>query len=60
MGSGTTNFVSKRMKRNSVGIEIVPEYYEMVKKEIEPVELILLEQKNNYARTEHTGRIALR
>lgn len=31
MGSGTTNFVASRMKRNSIGIEIVPEYYEMVK-----------------------------
>lgn len=49
MGSGTTNAVAKRMKRNSIGIEIVPEYYEMVKNELEPTELYLLEKKNNYA-----------
>lgn len=51
MGSGTTNFVAKRMKRNSIGIELLPEYYEMVKKEIEPIELYLLESNKNYAKT---------
>ena len=30
-GSGTTVHVAKRMHRNSVGIEILPEYYEMAK-----------------------------
>jgi DNA modification methylase len=30
MGSGTTNAVARRMRRNSIGIEIVPEYNEMV------------------------------
>lgn len=30
MGSGTTNAVAKRMRRNSIGIEIVPEYFSMV------------------------------
>jgi len=34
MGSGTTNLVAKRMKRNSIGIEIAPEYYEMVRSRI--------------------------
>ena len=33
MGSGTTNFVAQRMNRNSIGIEILPEYYNMVKEE---------------------------
>ncbi len=42
MGSGTTNIVANRMRRNSIGIEIVPEYYEMVKNEIEPVALYFL------------------
>ncbi len=60
MGSGTTNFVAKRMKRNSIGIEIVPEYYEMVKKEIQPIELILLEQTKKYGKTKPSGRIAVR
>ncbi|NTW54374.1 MAG: site-specific DNA-methyltransferase [Chlorobaculum sp.] len=30
MGSGTTNAVAQRMRRNSIGIEIMPEYHEMV------------------------------
>lgn len=50
MGSGTTNIVSQRMRRNSIGIEIMPEYYEMVKSRIEPVELYLLEPKEEYAK----------
>lgn len=57
MGSGTTNFVAKRMKRNSIGIEIQPEYFDMVKNEIEPVELILFEPKKNYGNTEPKGCI---
>ena len=48
MGSGTTIKVAKRMKRNSIGIDIFPEYYEMVKKQIEPIELVLLDPKTNY------------
>lgn len=36
MGSGTTNIVANRMRRNSIGIEILPEYYEMVKIQIQP------------------------
>ena len=31
MGSGTTVVVADRLCRNAIGIEIVPEYYEMVK-----------------------------
>ena len=48
MGSGTTNIVASRMLRNSIGIEIVKDYYEMVKSQIQPVELYLFEQKENY------------
>lgn len=48
MGSGTTNAVAKRMKRNSIGIEIMTEYYEMVKNELKPSELYLLEQQKGY------------
>ena len=48
MGSGTTNFVAKRLRRNSIGIEIISEYYEMVYKEIQPVELYLFESKHEY------------
>ncbi len=42
MGSGTTNIVAQKMSRNSIGIEIVPEYYEREKKALQPVEKYLL------------------
>ncbi len=60
MGSGTTNFVANRMKRNSIGIEIIPEYYEMVKSKIQPVALHLLEPKSKYEKTKSKRRIKIR
>ncbi|HED38748.1 MAG TPA: site-specific DNA-methyltransferase, partial [Ignavibacteria bacterium] len=60
MGSGTTLSVAKRMKRNSIGIEIVSEYYEMVRNQLEPVELYLLEPKVKYEKTKLERRIAIR
>jgi len=48
MGSGTTNLVAKRIKRNSIGIEINSEYYEMVRSQIEAVELYLFESRTKY------------
>lgn len=56
MGSGTTNVVAQRMKRNSIGIEIVPEYYEAVKKELDEVQLYLFEPTVEYAKAELNGR----
>lgn len=45
MGSGTTIEVAKRMHRNSVGIEIIPEYFDMVKQQLsKQKELLLFEQ----------------
>jgi DNA modification methylase len=38
MGSGTTNRVSNTMRRNSIGIEVVSEYYEVVRSQISPIE----------------------
>jgi len=60
MGSGTTLKVAKRMKRNSIGIEIVSEYYEMVRNQLEPVELCLFEPKVKYEKTKSKRRIAIR
>ncbi len=60
MGSGTTNFAAKRLKRNSIGIEIVPEYFEMVYKEIQPVELYLFEPKDVYENGELKYRYSVR
>ncbi len=48
MGSGTTNIVADKMRRNSIGIEILPEYYEMVRAQISPLELYLLEPGTKY------------
>jgi DNA modification methylase len=60
MGSGTTNFVAQRLKRNSIGIEIMEEYYDMVKEKIEPVKLVLFDPKQKYAKTKASRRIAVR
>jgi site-specific DNA-methyltransferase (adenine-specific)/site-specific DNA-methyltransferase (cytosine-N4-specific) len=51
MGSGTTNIVANRMHRNSIGIEIVADYYEMVKSQISPVELYLFEEEAKYGQS---------
>jgi len=60
MGSGTTLTVANRMKRNSIGIEIVPEYFKMVENQLKPVELYLMEPKRKYEKTEPKRRIAIR
>jgi site-specific DNA-methyltransferase (adenine-specific)/site-specific DNA-methyltransferase (cytosine-N4-specific) len=60
MGSGTTLIVANRMKRHSVGIDIMPEYYEMVKSQLKQVELILFEPKPKYEKTKPKGRNELR
>lgn len=60
MGSGTTLIVANRMKRNSVGIDIVPEYYNMVKKQLKPVELYLLEPKVKYEKSKRQRHITVR
>lgn len=60
MGSGTTLFVANRMKRHSIGIDNVPEYYEMVKKQINPVELFLIEPKEKYETIKPIRRYAVR
>ncbi len=48
MGSGTTLKVANRMLRNSIGIEIVPEYVEMVKKSFPEKDLYLFEPPSEY------------
>lgn len=60
MGSGTTLIVANRMKRNSIGIEIVPEYYNMVRNQLNPIELYLFEPKTEYEKTEPKRRVAVR
>ncbi len=48
VGSGTTLEVARRMKRNSIGIDIVPEYVEMIKAKIYEKEFVLFEPKSDY------------
>lgn len=61
MGSGTTIFVAHRMKRNSFGIDILPEYYEMVKSQIQqPAQLYLLEPEEKYEKTESKKHYTIR
>jgi site-specific DNA-methyltransferase (adenine-specific)/site-specific DNA-methyltransferase (cytosine-N4-specific) len=59
MGSGTTLTVANRMKRHSIGIDVVPEYYEMVKKQLHPVELYLFEPQIVYEEVRPQRRIAV-
>jgi site-specific DNA-methyltransferase (adenine-specific) len=60
MGSGTTLFAANRMKRNSIGIDIVPEYCEMVRQRLQPVELYLLETEAAYEKVDIKGRVPVR
>ena len=60
MGSGTTLIIANKMKRNSIGIEIVPQYCDMVEKQLKPVELYLFEPEENYGKTKIKRRDAVR
>lgn len=60
MGSGTTNFVAQRMSRNSIGIEILPEYYEKVKSKLEPIKLTLFEPNIDYGSIANQRRHSIR
>lgn len=48
MGSGTTNNVAQRMSRNSIGIEILEEYFNMVKDQLNEKTLVLYEPESTY------------
>lgn len=48
MGSGTTIKVAQRMRRNSIGIEILEDYYNAVSKNIKTAQLYLFEEKETY------------
>lgn len=58
MGSGTTMRVAQKMHRNSIGIEILEEYYSLAKGQILPevnpeeYQLVLLERRENYETTQ--------
>lgn len=60
MGSGTSLIVAARMNRNSIGIDINKEYYTLVRKLLQPVNLFSpkLTQENDLAKS--TRRYAVR
>ena len=48
MGSGTTIIVARRMGRSAIGIDIIPEYVEMVKEKLKPYENRLFDVRGEY------------
>ena len=46
MGSGTTLFAAQKMRRNSIGIEIVEDYYDTVKRSLNTTEPCLFEEED--------------
>ena len=48
MGSGTTLFVAEKMKRSSIGIDVMPQYYEMVLKKVESTNYYLFDKRGKY------------
>lgn len=50
MGSGTTNIVAQRMGRDSIGIEIQEQYYDMVKNSILELNYTLFEPETEYGK----------
>lgn len=56
MGSGTTVIAANKLRRNSTGIEILPEFYEMVKKKIPINQLSLFEPKVAYGKVKSKRR----
>lgn len=52
MGSGTTNKVAKRLDRNSVGIEVLLEYYEIAKQALQEPKVTSIKKKE-YARSKN-------
>jgi len=53
MGSGTTVIVARRMGRSAIGIDIIPEYVEMVKAKIEPYQYTLFDNIEKYGPAKH-------
>jgi len=59
MGSGTTLVVANRMKRNSIGIDVVSEYCEAARKQLNLAELSFFEKKVEHEKSEPEGPIAI-
>ncbi len=48
MGSGTTNKVAQELGRNSIGIELLSEYFDVAKTRVHKKQLVLFEKKGKY------------
>ncbi len=48
LGSGTTCQVAQELRRNSVGIELSPKYYELALNNLKPVQYRLFEESSEY------------
>jgi site-specific DNA-methyltransferase (adenine-specific)/site-specific DNA-methyltransferase (cytosine-N4-specific) len=60
MGSGTTVEVANKMKRDAIGIEIIPEYYDSVRQQFAPIEYYLMEPEVKYETVESPGCYTVR
>ena len=52
-GSGTTLKVAQKMNRNSIGIEIVPEYIQLIETQIQPENLLTFETEIEYEKVKY-------
>jgi DNA modification methylase len=48
LGSGTTCEAASKLRRNSVGIDILPEYCELARSRVKEVEMLLFEESVNH------------
>jgi site-specific DNA-methyltransferase (adenine-specific) len=60
MGSGTTIFVADRMLRNSIGIEIVPEYFYEVERQMPAQLSFVAEKQAHYGKRSASKNPAIR
>jgi site-specific DNA-methyltransferase (adenine-specific)/site-specific DNA-methyltransferase (cytosine-N4-specific) len=51
LGCGTTSEAAQKLRRNSVGIEIISDYVKNAKSKIKPVEHFLFEKMAKYEGT---------
>jgi len=49
VGCGTTCEAAQRLRRNCVGIDVLPDYVKLARQKVKAVQLILMEKKGKYA-----------
>lgn len=60
MGSGTTILEANKLRRQAIGIDILPEYYNMVKSQMPVNQLTLFEPKTKYGKAKSKKRKKIR